>query len=210
MKPLSLAFTVFFLLALSFTTLAQWTKNESLTGGSIVTDIIEFNQSLFASFLGTGIFRSTDHGETWLQTTVPGQPNFANMVVAGDRLVAISYGTTYFTTNGIDWTEGPGPEAFINEADSEGDVIFVATHLGIYKSVDRGVNWQRASDPQVQVSMKSISVSGATVWASADVSAGTLFKSGDGGATWTKITKGTVSAIDVATTATEVYINVPI
>lgn len=198
-----------FLCTFPVVTLAQWTKNESLEGGSIVSDIVEFEQAMFASCIGSGIFRSTDEGGIWSQTSVPPAYNETRMVVGNDKLVAISYGKTSVTTDGLNWVEGPGPDAFINDAAADGEAIFAATHLGLFKSADGGASWEINADTQLQVPIRSVSASGATVWASADLPAtGTLFRSGDGGATWTKIIKGTKPIVDVNTTATEVYINI--
>lgn len=199
-----------FILSLCHLTHGQWKKAETLTGGSIVTDMITFNGDLYVAMVSAGIFKSSDEGSTWSQVSVPPQSNFLHFAISGNNLLAISYGKAFSTSDGAQWTEGAGPEAFINDVGFDGITnIFAATSNGIYHSGDGGITWARSDDTQTHTNMKSIAVQGNTVWAGADFpEAGALLTSPDGGTSWTKINRGTIAISDIVFNGNDIFLNI--
>ena len=188
---------------------AQWKKAETLTGGAIVSDIISFNGDVYVAMVSAGIFKSSDEGDTWTRMAVPAQPNFTYFASTGSNLLAISYGKTFSTTTGDVWTEGAGPDAFINDVSSEGLNIAAATTNGVYQSTDGGTTWIRNPDVQTHNSIKSILIKGNNIWAGLDAAAGTLFKSDNGGSSWGKTVMGTKLIRDIVTAGTDIFLNIP-
>lgn len=189
---------------------AQWKKSETLTGGSIVSDMIVFDGNLYAAVANVGIFKSADNGSTWTQLTVPAQPNFTHFAISGNTLLAVSYGKTFSTLNGDQWNEGAGPDGFINDVGSDGGPnIFAATSDGLFQSGDGGVTWARNGDTRAQPAIKSVAVKGSTVWAGTDSpAAGTLLKSEDSGATWSVRSMGTLPIKEIVVSGDDVFLNI--
>lgn len=196
-------------IVLSHASRAQWKKSETLTGGAIVSDMIDFNGDLYIALTSAGIFKSMDDGGTWTQVPVSAQPNPTHFAISEGNLLAISYGKCFRTLDGEQWSENAGPDGFINDVGyDESANVFAATHNGIYQSANGGMTWTRNADVQAQASMKSVAVNGTTVFAGADVPAGgTLLKSADGGTTWTKTTRGTVAIQSIVIKDDVVYLN---
>jgi len=189
---------------------AQWNQCQTLTGGSIITDIIKFNGEMYVAVDKSGLFRSSDDGDSWQKLNVPNQGNFVHLVQHNSELLAVSYGALFRTSDGDVWSNEDGPPAFINAISSDGTTLFAATTSGIYISANAGVDWSLIADVATQISMKSISVLGSLVWASADSpNNGVLFRSNDTGASWTKVLKGADWLTDIYIQGNDVYVNGP-
>lgn len=199
-------------IVISFQTLVhgQWKSAEALTGGSIVTDLIEFKGDLYAAFSRAGVFRSINDGDSWERLAVPGQPNPVHFVVHGEELLAISYGKVFRTADGAFWSEGPGPEAFVNDATANGTAIYVAGFNGIYRSADAGLSWERSSDAASQIDLASVAANDTAVWVGAtEQNKGVMFVSSDEGATWSKVVNGNGRLESIFLSVHGILINIP-
>ncbi|MBN1351431.1 T9SS type A sorting domain-containing protein [candidate division KSB1 bacterium] len=121
---------------------------------------INSNDHIFAGSSTFGIFRSTNHGESWSQVN-SGLPitegvyddfcpsvNTLAVNSNGDILAGLADGAGIFrsTNNGNTWTEGNVgiTDIVVNEfaAQSSG-TVFAVTLGGIFRSIDKGTNWQK-------------------------------------------------------------------
>jgi photosystem II stability/assembly factor-like uncharacterized protein len=187
----------------------QWKQNESLTGGSIVSDIISFKGNLYCAIDAVGIYKSSNQGDSWTKTSVPPQPNFSYFACNSNKLVAVSYGKTYSTLDGTQWISGPGPEAFVNGLGFDGEKVVAATSSGIYHLMEDGVTWAQFDDAKTKVNIKSIAVRGDTIWASVEYpNPGTLLTTVDGGVTWSEVNKGTNLINSIVIDKNDVLINI--
>src|SRR5258706_5037116 len=109
-----------FLVGSLVTVYGQWIKCQTLTGGSIITDIIEFNGKMYIAVNNGGLFRSGNEGDTWEALNAPYQGNFVHFVQHNAELLAVSYGTQLRTSDGDVWTTEDGPQAFVNDVSSDG------------------------------------------------------------------------------------------
>lgn len=102
---------------------------------------------------------------------------------------------------------------------SDGDTVFAGTNSGVYRSLDGGVSWElkRAGFPQPREYEYSSPISALEIDASSpdviyagvgrprfgDYGAGTVFRSPDGGETWTRHTAGLDPAAIITSIATD-------
>lgn len=187
--------------------MAQWSRSESFTGGSVVYDIVEFKGDMYITVFLSGVYRSTDHGETWVKTTVPGQPNTTHFVHYNSLLMVVSAGKLFKTSDGITWSEGTGPDAFVADVSTDGTTIYAATSSGLFKSTDAGASWTKNNASETNAYMGSVAVNGNTVWASGwDTNPGKLLRSENGGVSWTSLTVGTKSVKQIAVKGADTYI----
>lgn len=81
--------------------------------------------------------------------------------------------------------EGMGVQCITVDPQNK-DIIYVGTYgQGIWKSVDRGLNWENMNLPQAGVFSVAISPADGTVYAGCEPSM--LFRSGDGGQSWQEL-----------------------
>jgi hypothetical protein len=104
-----------------------------------------------------GLFRSQDAGENWFLTNLP--PAARPRVILSDperpdRVYAAGNGLWISADGGYQWSEVAGFEAPVTDIVAnphDSAFLLAATRTGIYRSTDRGVNWQRIpNSPPVQ------------------------------------------------------------
>lgn len=158
-----------------------------------------------AAYMGDGIFRSTDAGATWHQTGLRGVGGFSaigyhhtkpGVVYAGamsSRQPIPTGGGFYRSTDGgLNWTRTSPNEIYCFSVDPRNNDHIIATSLtGVTTSNDGGLTWQSASTGMSLSGAFGITVAfapsdGSRVYALVNYqgSAGRLYASTDGGATW--------------------------
>lgn len=182
----------------------NWGLSQSLTwesmngpyGGRIFSVGCAPNGVLLAASENCGIFRSTDEGESWQQTSLTSETIVAFAVDSRGRLFAGSSGASgvYVSSDaGLTWLaansglESQGLESLVIL--SSGHIFAGTFYRGIYKSTDGGANWTRL---QLPISGDATN----PVWAmcadsSGNVYAGVagvgLFRSSDDGRAWVEV-----------------------
>ena len=187
---------------------AQWTQSTNMEGGSIVTDIIEYKSALYISVLNSGVYRSSDNGVSWTRTVVTAQPNFARFAVFEDKLWVFSYGKIFRSADGLSFTEMAGVDDFIQDVATDGSTLVVAGIQGIYVSNNSATSWTRASDTRTQTDIASVAVRGLVILASSRSRAGIVFKSEDGGVTWTEKDTGSHAVTQIGYQGSTAFMNV--
>ena len=143
---------------------------------------------------GTGLFVSSDSGESWRQESLPGvgvpvSISVAGKVVAvaGQNMVAVSVngGETWLPSKALD------PEFVINSVavDNSGD-IWLGARTGLFRSTDAGDSWKRISALRLaNILTVQFDDENHRVLATSGSSTN-VFESGDNGKTWSAISAG--------------------
>lgn len=173
--------------------------------------------TIYAAFSGGGVWKTTNGGSSWTPLTeslgslsvgaLAMDPANTNTLYLGlgDAFDGTGIGMMKSTDGGATWA-GPvylGDSTVINDIKIAGAVILVATNTGVFRSVDAGVSYARATLPTGQTGNPyawSIGWTGGTnfvasVEATPTVTSGStngqIHRSTDGGVTWTKVTTQT-------------------
>lgn len=132
-----------------------------------INKIIWNNNGLYVVVKGTGIFKSTDEGNTFQLIT-------AGLQSAGNTSTLSIFGSTIASYN----------QLAISPSNSE--TMYVTTNLGLYRSFNGGISWQFVTMPLRQSSLAPTAIAIAN---SSDnviyVSAGDIiYKTADSGSAW--------------------------
>lgn len=100
-----------------------------------------------------GLYVSTDDGQTWVERWDAGMPAEVNMVRIGNNNSLFISGRKnpglLLYDEGLEkWKQEGVPEFAINAIypASNSDVVLVATDDTLYRSIDKGMSWQRANE----------------------------------------------------------------
>lgn len=175
---------------------AQW-NNITGPGQTSITAMAKQGNSLVVGTSGQGLFRTTDQGLTWssLNGTLTGFS--VNALFAWDTLLlaGISAGSDKGLYQGYElgrtWKKITSP--FSNTAVlciTRIDSVILAGGASVYRSSDRGVSWQNASNGITAGNkITAFAVNGSSVFAASDLG---VFRSTDLGSTWTQVRTNTL------------------
>jgi photosystem II stability/assembly factor-like uncharacterized protein len=177
------------------TSSAQWTQVNNPGGGRILTFVVTGTSILAGS--DSGVFRSTDDGQTWLATDSSRTVRFVtSLQVLGDTLFAGTFGGGVFrsTDGGASWTTANGGLTSTNVFDllSSGTSLFAGTDNGVFRSTNNGASWVSSSSGIPDSWVTSLGVQGMNLFAS--VEGWRLFRSTDDGESWTRSDSGMAGA----------------
>ncbi len=195
----------------------SWVSKLTVPGGSVRGNTLHMshvNKNTYYVALSTRVYRSTDRGETWAQiSTITGSGSKANafyvhpqddnkMVVAigaPDRIMRTTDGGANWTqTLAVDFTEY-GVPLEMNQ-DVPNDLYFGPEDGKLYISHDFGATWSTLSTPgfrspcDIQVVQDNNNI----IWVGdgvTGVGSSDMFRSTDGGLTFTKLYSGPSSEI---------------
>lgn len=177
---------VFVCLLFSAPAHAQWTQCGAPLGGAI-TAFATSGQTLFAGTYKSGVFRSTDLGNTWVAAGIGlSSQRILSLHVADSTLYAGTDAGVYRSTNqGNSWTEMGLVNKTIYSLDHLGTMLFAGTENGVFSSVDTTGNWTEAGlqDAEITTFMSA----GTQLFAG---TAGEIFRSTDNGTSWNSISSG--------------------
>lgn len=143
----------------------------------------------FAAIAGTGLFRSTDDGETFEQVSAEVGPNVMALAVAPDgRVLAgdMQQGLLTSTDDGKTWSrvhEAPVMGLAVNPGDSR---LVLAGGPGVLLSTDGGKTWNEVLDVPDGVGPVAWSPSNPDVAFAVGFDR-LLYRTGDGGETWAPV-----------------------
>ncbi len=152
-----------------------------------------------------GVYRSIDHGETWSKTTsvLPDSTIYSAFLLSGtDVFVASGAGIFRSTDYGATWS----PSGTYWQADGvrlawaltqSGGRLLAGTEPYLYASTDWGGSWFVLNDRMGYIS--SFAACGNYLYAlTTSTWIGGVYRSGDGGSTWTKLNDHTNGAFAVS------------
>jgi photosystem II stability/assembly factor-like uncharacterized protein len=167
-----------------------WTKPNS---SSFNTDesrnincFYEINSYLFAGTSG-GLFKSTDHGVTWVRTGYDWRINTAPIMQItyfdNSLYLATQYGVLKTTDWGVTWENlFSNMTRFINVV---GNNLYIGTYYdGIYLSTDKGTTWNTSNEGLTDLYVSSMICEGTSFYLTTNSG---LFKSTNSGQNWSVI-----------------------
>jgi photosystem II stability/assembly factor-like uncharacterized protein len=141
-----------------------------------------------------GLLKSTNAGEQWTSTSIPGSPAVSAVylpVASGGPLIARTAGGLYISKDCGDHWENlpfPLPPSDVNEIASSGksSTLLAATRLGLYSSPDGGATWYAnlGGIPASTVNSVIFTKRDGVAYA---VEYGRLFRTSNAGAAWTEV-----------------------
>lgn len=175
-----------------------WGPTNGPFGGIVKAVVFDAQVNLYAGTAGSGVFRSTDNGDTWtminngLDNHHISTDHLIRGLAAspGGDLVASVPGTVYYSTDGGDsWNESTGISwgiEFLSLANArDGSFIGGATQGpigGIFRSTDRGATWERTGLEGQGISSLVVTRQGSIL--AGRTAAKGIERSTDHGATW--------------------------
>jgi photosystem II stability/assembly factor-like uncharacterized protein len=190
----------------------QWRRLPG-PGGASIDALFSHGDYLFAGG-DTGIYRSTDQGQSWKSVNLRGSdqfPHITSFTAVGGTIFAGSSDQPMFrsTDNGLTWTRMEVPEDIttffhsdvpiaITALASIGGSLFAGTKCsshapipcGIHRSTDNGKTWTRVGKGVADTSVRSLAVIGAELFAGGGFAGGGVLISRDNGLSWTPSNAG--------------------
>jgi photosystem II stability/assembly factor-like uncharacterized protein len=172
--------------------LIDWPSNWTWYGGTDYFENIESSPmmitgggTVFACGKVDGVYRSTDHGTSWIPSGPRGEDAFSLMVEKTGKILAGTLGSGIYSSEngGLGWVQIP-PDSVSEDVFSlvgDGAMLYAGTDEGVYGSTD-GMHWANVSKQQIAGSAYAVSVSN-----TGSIFAGTnfgVYRSTDHGATW--------------------------
>lgn len=185
----SILFTLFFCLVFTPFLTGQWSQIETLKGGDIITDIIEFKNDIYISTSENSLFRSTDQGITWTQPKLPERWRIDGMTIYKDSLFAVVSGSLFKSADGLNWTQLPIFTTFINQIVTIEDTLYLSCYNGIWKSGNGGKDWIDINNSETVNGINCVAKNGNVLFAGGQ--SGKLYKSLNGGSSWETINTNT-------------------
>lgn len=162
---------------------AQWTQCDGIYGGYCPSVAFNGNDILTGTW-STGIHKSDDQGDTWIQTSLNWGPG--NAITANSGYIVAGIGRYIYksTDDGTTWTQTIDIGMSTNVAclASEGTRVYAGVNnynKGVYYSVNGGSNWIQTG---LQKNINAIAIKGDTIFAG-DNEFG-VFRSFDNGINW--------------------------
>jgi photosystem II stability/assembly factor-like uncharacterized protein len=177
----------------------SWTRCGTLpinrTIGNDVRSIAAYGNRVYVSVLRIGIFRSDDQCDTWTQLVTPLRADISvGVAYVDERLLIVGNVAGLFlsTNQGVDWSRVDERAQGYTVGKSCGDAMFAGTGRGLLESRDSGRSWTPLglpARPVVAVASPRCDEFFAAVQ-DADRWTNSVFRSTDGGASWTAASNG--------------------
>jgi hypothetical protein len=179
----------------------RWDANskrwDSISGGVPLIDAIAgFGRVLIAGAWNSGIYRSTDHGASWVQVnTGTMSKTVRTLAVCGSTILAgTDRGIFVSADSGANWNAAntgltSWPILSLGLRDS---IVYAGAQHGIYRSADLGAHWEYCSNgmnlPSAITWIYGLAKNGSTLYAA--TSGYGLFASSDNGVSWMPLNAG--------------------
>lgn len=206
---------VIILILLCLNTNSQWVKvNNGLGNSQTVLSMVSSGNIIFAGFRTAGIYKSTDSGNTWLQTFSLPDSSVYSLAVNGNNIFAglaftgsphFSGSGVYRSTNsGVNWVlSGLAGRNIISLA-VYGDTVFAGTNgnNGVYRSIDNGLSWTQLS--LMPINVPALLINGNIIFAATGQDNG-VWKSSNIGNNWLQTSLNNKTIISLAATGNKIF-----
>lgn len=185
----------------------QWVQGNGIYGGT-VTALASSGNTLFAGTYKNGIYSSTDHGETWIQTGL-NNLDVQAIAISGNTIYAgiYDYGTGSMNSGfyrsfdfGVTWTQTSFNYQTVYAIGINGSTVYIGADDGVYYSTDNGTTWLPTA--LTNETFYSFAFSGTTIFAGGSTG---IYKSSDNGSTWAKSPVINDLIYSIAITGTNVF-----
>ena len=138
---------ILMILFLPFALTAQWVQVPNGMGNLFVHEITSNTNTIFAGTLTSGIYRSTNYGANWIQTSINNQSVPALTANGSTIFAGIAGGDFYRSTdNGLSWNSIHLFSQTVHTIAVSGNIVLVGTYsTGIYRSTDNGLTWNQST-----------------------------------------------------------------
>ncbi len=168
---------------------AQWVEMSNGIGSIWVSSLAVSGNNIFAGTSpGSGIFKSTDNGLSWNQTSLNNQ-DIRSIAVNGNIIYAGSLsgnGVYKSTDNGTSWIQTSLNNITIRSLAVNGNYVYAGAYtpnFGVYRSTDNGTTWNQTSLNNQLI--RALTVNGNYVFAGSGSNPSTgVYRSTDNGSNW--------------------------
>jgi hypothetical protein len=173
---------------------AQWAQSAQ-TEGRFVTGLTMHGAALFTSTADSGVYRSTDDGDTWIAAKTGLPRDILTITSAGTALFAGRDAGVYRSTNNGDtWTAAnaglSNPSVYTLFV--SGAIVFAGTAgSGVFRSTDIGATWTAANAGMTTAIVQAVTGGASNLFAG--TRAGGVYRSTDNGSSWTQVINGLTS-----------------
>ncbi len=193
-------YSVLFVLCLSIimnVAIAQWAQTNGPYAGSVGV-LYKDGSTVFAGTIGAGVFRSTDSGVSWTQSSSGITAlSVLNIMKSGSYLLATGTEGFYRSSdNGDTWNSVVELPYVVNVlAGNDANVIAGTNGKGIFVSTDNGGTWTGANNGLPftgdRFSVTAVVANGSTFYMSAtNNSSYGIYKTTDLGSSWATVSSG--------------------
>ena len=190
-----------FLFFINFICFAQWNRTSGFVGGPVLC-LASSGPYIFAGTKYRGVFRSSDDGQTWDQTTLDNEC-ILSLAAIGSNIVAglFNGGLIYSTNYGLAWEQSLSSIEGVWSMAANNDVFLAGTQNGISISSDNGQTWlQTLSKPYDFIPLFALSSN-----CIAGTSQDGIFLSKNDGKDWNQILTCTQSIKSVALQGSKIF-----
>lgn len=143
-----------------------WEQTSGPSGGGIWSLAINSLNHIFAGTADSGLYRSTDNGDTWIKMDIQGGnpvlPTVWSIAINSSDHIFVGKGGAIFRSidNGSTWTEtgfsnGDASSIVINSY----DYLFAAGGGGVSRSMDHGENWTEINSGLIYSDVTTLGIS---------------------------------------------------
>jgi photosystem II stability/assembly factor-like uncharacterized protein len=177
--------------------------------GDTVTALAAMDTQLFAGTYSGGVFRSGDHGDSWVRidTGLVNSEVTSFAFIDTSVFVGTTIGVFRSTDNGGHWTALNMPrreDVRVNALHTLGGDLFAGTISGLFRSTDRGESWADGNSGMKNASVRALAMDGTKLcvgtWGAG------VFLSSDGGDSWECFLPNSSASFSLAFTASDFYV----
>jgi photosystem II stability/assembly factor-like uncharacterized protein len=218
MKKMLMQFALGIGLMILFThsAMSEWVECDTFANGSMVSAIIGSSDNIFAGTTGSGIFISTNNGDSWatVNTGLPRyfssqcEPVYAFAVSGNNIFAGIDGGVFLTSNNGTSWAELNNgvayPDTTVKVLAVSGNNLYAGSFaFGIYYSANNGTSWNavNAGIPKFSynngyytesfyLGINAIAVCGSNVFVGTDTG---IYRSSINGGSWSAANNGLIN-----------------
>ena len=164
--------------------LSQWQPDTNGIGYLSERSLIASGGNLYTGTFNAGVFKSTNNGNNWTQTSLNNQFVFS-LAASGSNVYAGTYGNGVYlsTNNGSTWAPTALTGQFVVSLAVSGSYIFAGVfYNGVYVSSNNGSTWTQTTLNNRDV--YSLAVSGSNIYAGTYQNG--IYVSSNNGSTWTQ------------------------